>query len=351
MNKLLKERRLPPLKTRDEMLDILQKEEYGYLPPKPDSISFRIQEEPLSDYLKNTCAGKAELNRVFADVSLNGKHFEIPFYSVIPKGKTNVPFFVCINFYGDLFNRYFPVEEIVDNGFAVMHLCYTEVTKDNDDFTDGLASVIYADGKRGPSSPGKIALWAWAAQRVLDYAYTLPELNHGSAAVCGHSRLGKTAFLAAATDERFRFAFSNDSGCSGAAISRGKGGETIKDIVNTFPYWFCPNYAQYIDREYDMPFDQHYLLSSIAPRYAYVASSHEDLWADPVSEYLNCLASHEAFTALGKDGFIGDSSIPSSPVCYHKGTIGYHYRMGTHYFSRYDWNKFIEFHKAKEAQK
>ena len=49
---------------------------------------------------------------------------------------------------------------------------------------------------------------------------------------------------------------SNESGCSGAAISRGKNGERIKDIVKTFPYWFCDNYKDYSDNEENMPFDQ-----------------------------------------------------------------------------------------------
>lgn len=338
---------LPKLKSKDEMLDILQREEYGYLPPRPDSISYRIENEPI----ENFCAGKASIDRVYIDVSLNGKHFEFPIYSILPKGKDNLPFFVCINFNEEIYNRYFPVEEIVDNGFAVMYMCYTDVTKDNGDFTDGLASVVFEDGKREADSPGKIALWAWAAQRCLDYAYTLPRLNHKKAMVCGHSRLGKTALLAGATDERFAYVFSNDSGCSGAAISRGKGGEHIKDIIERFNYWFCPNYAKYAGKEYEMPFDQHYLLSAIAPRYLYVASSEEDLWADPKAEFLNCHIADEAYKAMGKQGFIAPKELATAPVHFHDGYIGYHYRRGIHYFSRTDWNNFIDFYNKKEMRR
>lgn len=139
-------------------------------------------------------------------------------------------------------------------------------------------------------------MWAWAAQRVLDYAQTLDELlDLDCAIVCGHSRLGKTALLAAATDKRFAFAYSNDSGCSGAAITREKQGENVKDICERFPYWFCENYKLYIDNEQNMPFDQHYLLASIAPRKVLVGSAAEDIWADPISEFLCCVAAGSVF--------------------------------------------------------
>jgi len=78
--------------------------------------------------------------------------------------------------------------------------------------------------------------------------------------VIGHSRLGKTALLCAALDDRFYGAVSNDSGCSGAAVSLGKKGETIADITEQFPFWFCENYMKYAGKEKEAPFDQHSFL-------------------------------------------------------------------------------------------
>ena len=41
---LLKERKLPELKSREEMLEILLREEYGAMPPLPESIEFETEE-------------------------------------------------------------------------------------------------------------------------------------------------------------------------------------------------------------------------------------------------------------------------------------------------------------------
>lgn len=336
----LKERNLPPFMGREEMLDVLLREEYGYLPPPPEKITWEVKE----DIIPNFCAGKAVLNRVTISVRVNGKEFGFPIYAAIPTAKKKHPFFVHINFRDNVPDRYMPTEEITDHGFAVLSFCYRDVTADNPDFQDGLAGALYPDGKRDDTSAGKIAMWAWAAQRVMDYAQTLNCLDLKRSIVCGHSRLGKTALLAAATDERFSCAFSNDSGCGGAAITRGKRGETIENICGSFPYWFCETYKMHANNEPFMPFDQHFLLASVAPRSVYVSSAEEDIWADPESEFLCCVAAGEVF---GEKGFVHNDTLPAAGDVYHSGSIGYHLRAGKHYFSREDWLLFIAFFNGK----
>lgn len=339
LEKILKERNLPKFTSREEMLNVLLNEEYGHIPPQPDSVTYKETE----NCVKNFCAGRAISKKVEATVKISGKEFTFPFFVGIPKKEGKHPFFVSINFSDNVPDIYMPAEEIIDNGFAIMSFCYKDITSDNGDFTNGLAGILYENGKRKSNDAGKIAMWAWAAQRLMDYAQTLDCLDFDCSIVCGHSRLGKTALLAAATDERFKFAFSNNSGCGGAAISRGKEGETIHDICRVFPYWFCENYLKYVNAEEKMPFDQHYLLALIAPRYVYIGSADEDAWADPVSEMLNCVAVSEIYEKYDKKGFIHAGNLPKVNDEFHDGCVGYHLRAGLHYFSREDWLKAIKF--------
>ena len=152
---------------------------------------------------------------------------------------------------------------------------------------------------------------------------------------------------AAATDSRFAAAYSNDSGCSGAAISRGKEGETVEKIYNRFPYWFCENYAAWKGNEDQMPFDQHYLLASIAPRPVFVGSATKDLWADPKSEFLSCLAAAPAWEEFGLKGLKAPEKFPEAGDVFTEGNPCYHLREGEHYFSRHDWHRLCAFRKER----
>ncbi len=341
LKEILDSRGVPQLKTREEMLDMLQKEEYGYMPPRPDKFSWSEKID-----IENFCAGKATLKRVTLTSEIYGESFSFPIYAAVPKKEGKYPFFVYISFRNQETDRYMPVEEIIDNGFAVLSFCYEDVSNDCNDFEDGLAGIITRKLGRGATTPGKLAMWAWAAQRVMDYAESIESLDLSLATVCGHSRLGKTALLCAATDERFFLGYSNNSGCSGAAIARGTKGETVKDICETrFPYWFCENYFKYIENEDKLPFDQHWLIASIAPRRAYVASAREDQWADPENEFLGCVGASPIYEQYGKEGFVTPEKFPEVGDVLHDGMIGYHLRAGTHYFGREDWQKVMAYIK------
>lgn len=344
LQEILQSRCLPDFRSKEEMVDVLLREEYGYLPPKPDSMTWQLTET----HIRNFCAGKATCTKVDLTCTFGDKSFTFPFFCSIPVKEGKYPFVVFANFRGEnVYDQFLPIEEVIDNDVAVLSFGYTDITSDDNDFTTGLAGVLYPDGRRGPSDASKISMWAWTAQRILDYAEA--ELSHvldlDRAAVAGHSRLGKTALLAGATDTRFRFTYSNDSGCSGAAISRGKQGETVDYIVNKFPQWFCKNYEHHRNKEDQMPFDQHWLLACIAPRPVLVGSATADLWADPDSEMLACVAASPAYEKMGVPGFISEDRLPQPNDIFFEGTIGYHLRVGAHCMGREDWQRLIKFMK------
>lgn len=117
--------------------------------------------------------------------------------------------------------------------------------------------------------------------RGVDYLVQDADVDAARIADIGHSRLGKAAVWAGANDERIALVISNDSGNTGASLTRENRGETLKSINALFPHWFCTKYKEYGADAASLPVDQHLLLACIAPRRVYVACAEGDLWADP----------------------------------------------------------------------
>ena len=339
---LLKKLPSPIGLTHEQILETLLTQEYGFLPPAPEKLE--VEETSCYDRF---CAGKAPLKELKFTAHCAFGDFSFPVSYACPKSDHPLPCVVLLRFGEPLASRYWPAEEVADLGYAVLSVYYQDISTDNGDFTTGLAGLVYPEGKRQPDQCGKLGLWAWAAIRILEYALTLPEIDPARISVAGHSRLGKTALLAGALEPRFFCAWSNNSGCGGAALARENTGETVADICRKFPYWFCENYYPYADHEETMPFDQHFLLAANATHKVYVASAEDDAWACPKNEYLSCVAASKYFQAAGKTGFVHPKRLPVVGDAFHDGEIGYHLRAGCHYMSREDWQQFICFADGK----
>ena len=353
VKRLLEERNIPSVlgsvksaddfdKKKEKIKNLLQQRQYGEIPAKPEHMSVKV--DSTYDVF---AAGKAVRKNLTFIFQADGKEFSFPAMSVIPNCNKKCPAFVFIDFFGGEANRYMPTEEIVERGFALFTFCYKDVSSDDNDFKSGIAKNLVKTRRKNTAS-GKIALWAWAAMRVMDYVEALGDvIDLDNVAVIGHSRLGKTALLAGAFDERFKYVISNDSGCCGAAIERGKVGERYERISTVFPYWFCPAFNRDAQVCRELPFDQNFLVSLSVPRHVIIGSADEDIWADPTSEFL-CLAAMEPIYKLyGKQGLVHKDEIPAPRTVLSDGDATYYVREGAHYLSRHDWNTYMDIIESK----
>ena len=335
---------------RQEILQLLMQYSYGRTPEAPDYLECRVESVCPDEF-----AGKVRQEQVKIGFRCARGFFTFPVTFYNPKKVQRPPVLLHVAF-RPAPDRYIPVEEITDAGFALIVLCYKDVVNDNlgGDYSDGIAKFFGTTAAdRAPDEWGKIGMWAYAASRVMDYiVQERADLDAAHVAVIGHSRLGKTALWAAAQDERFFAAISNNSGYGGAASSKDGHGERIRDFLHWGSWdWFCENFKTFTDEKEDQkPYDQSFLLALIAPRYLLVGSAAEDYGADPQSEFLTTLHASAAWTLLEQTGLVTPDDLPKENAVLHEGFIGYHLRPGKHFLSREDWNYYIQFLKSKLSQ-
>ena len=251
-----------------------------------------------------------------------------------------------------------PVEMIIDRGYALATACYHDIDPDYDDgFQNGIHPLFYKEGQDKPAAGewGSIGAWAWGSSRILDYLETERRINPAQVVVAGHSRLGKTALWAGAQDQRFAAVVANNSGCGGGALSKRAFGETVDLLCFVRPHWFCDNFRYYANNEKALAFDQHELIALIAPRPVYLATAADDIAADPKGELLSLLNADAVYRLLGTDGagddvrnlqkkgtMIYDAEMPQ--INRQTGaTLAFHIRGGGHDVTEYDWEQFLNF--------
>ena len=66
---LLKERNLPPLQSREDMLKVLQEEEYGFLPPAPEDLTWEIKKNVVPHFTCEFMAA-AKISECFSTVAV-----------------------------------------------------------------------------------------------------------------------------------------------------------------------------------------------------------------------------------------------------------------------------------------
>lgn len=361
---------------RPEILRLFESEVYGRMPREKVKARYEVTSED-----RNALNGKATRKEVALHLSRNGITQMIQLLLYLPNQvKGRVPAFLGMNFYGNQSIHPDPgitlstnwmrntaemgikdhrateasrgkhasrwdVDAILNRGYAVATVYYGDVVPD--DPTIGIPRGVHRLFDEGIQSKsagdewGAIAGWAWGLSRTLDYLEKDPRIDTRRVAVMGHSRLGKAALWAGATDERFAIVISNNSGCGGAALSRRKYGETVWRINTAFPHWFCGNFNRYNNKEEELPIDQHMLIALMAPRPVYVASAEDDKWADPRGEFLSAKHAEPVYALFGRAG-LGVDDLPSLNQSVGN-SIGYHIRTGKHDVTAFDWAQYLAF--------
>jgi hypothetical protein len=361
---------------RAEILDVFAREMYGAEPPRPDAVVTEMFDESA------TCGGLGIRRQyhmwfredksgpcidwvVFIPNRIAGDVPQKKADRMVCENKRKTPVVLFLNYDGNpsiedkwrkTEHRYqFPLETILARGYAVMSASYQDVSPDpgGEDAEESRArqdahaytKVFSLWGPRDPARTDNIAslgAWAWALSRGLDLAERIPEVDATKSVATGCSRLGKTALLAAARDERFAVCAPIQTGGGGAPLAKRDFGENVSTETRMFTHWFCRAYAKYAGNEQAMAFDQHLLLASIAPR-ALLVLGFNNPWFDTKGEFLACRAASPAWEFFGEDGLPPGDWPENWDVSRIGRKLGYVRRGGAHGMAGDDWNWILNF--------
>ena len=302
---------------RQEMRDLIVETEYGGIPPAPMETRWVELHTTTVDHL-----GGAKLisGRVTTGPD---RPFGFLMQLLVPPG--DGPFPVVLT--GDACWRYATAEivaEVLRRGRIFAQFNRVEIVPDV--YRSERVTGLYQAYPNG--TYGALAAWAWGYHRCVDVLIGMNGVDASRIAIVGHSRGGKTVLLAGATDERIALTGANNSGAGGAGCYRVQGlqSETLADMMRAVPYWFGPAMREYVGRENDLPFDQHFLKSLIAPRALLTTEALGDLWANPSGTWQTHLAAMEVYRSLG-----------------FQERVGIWFREGDHDHGIADWRAFLDF--------
>jgi hypothetical protein len=319
---------------RAELTELILGYEYGRMPPAPGNVKAAEErwtppasvkpKTPPADGAKAPPPVELPAGAVEQQLKLTmGPEGKASTHLILTRPAGKGPFPVIIK--GDLcWGRIDPaiVAEVVGRGYMLAEFDRTELAADKDDRTTGVYP-LYPD-----YDWRDLAAWAWGFHRVTDYLLTRDDVDGKKVIVTGHSRGGKAALLAGALDERVALTCPNGSGAGGAGCYRYQAAksEDLARIVTSFPFWFAPEFKQFIGHVDRLPFDQHEVKALVAPRAYLCTEGLGDLWANPEGTQVSHVAAREVYKFLGADD-----------------RMGIHYREGKHEHNAEDFAALLDF--------
>jgi beta-galactosidase len=232
--------------------------------------------------------------------------------------------------------------QVLALGWGYGTFAATTVQADNGaGLQSGIIGLVNRGQPRQPSDWGALAAWAWGLSRSIDYLQTDGAVDAKRLGVEGHSRWGKTALLAAASDPRWAICYASCSGEGGAKPSRRDWGETLDDVAGTGEsHWMAGNFLKYARRWGELPVDSPELMALVAPRPLFVTGGTKDQWADPHGEFLAAVAAGPVYRLLGKKD-LGTAAMPAPDAGLTGGDLAFRYHEGGH-TDILDWPVFLK---------
>ena len=346
---------------RAEILSLFEEHVYGFMPKEGYLTSFDVVEE--SEVMNGTAIRKqinitvttaygssdarmllyipklaeGEAAPVILGLNSNGNHAVLDDAGILPSLTTDTQDGTWEESRGAKAERW-NIEASLARGYAVATVYANDFAPDSSKtYQSRIISLFPGEEFKA------VGAWAFGLSRAVDYLMKDPSIDTSHIAVIGHSRLGKAAVWAGANDSRIGMVISNDSGNTGASLSRGNHGETVRSINLAFPHWFSSQYGQYGGKENTLPVDQNLLLACIAPRKLYVASAESDLWADPQGAWNSLMHATNAFALHGLEVLPQNDAQPAVDSPAWCASMGYHVRSGWHDVTAADWNFYLEY--------
>lgn len=237
-------------------------------------------------------------------------------------------------------------EQVLARGWAWASIDATRVQADNGDgLTRGIIGLTNFGRPRALDDWGALRAWAWSAGALVSWFEGQRGYDAERVAVYGHSRFGKAALVAMATDQRLKAAFVSSSGEGGAKLWRRNFGEQVGNIAGAGEYhWVAGNFLKYagpLDVE-DLPVDAHALIALCAPRGVFISSGDNgDQWVDPKGMFLAAREAGVVYELLGGEG-LGGTAYPPVGTQVGKGALVYRQHHLGHTPGP-NWARFLDF--------
>src|SRR6185436_9706380 len=155
---------------------------------------------------------------------------------------------------------------------------------------------------------------AWSAQMLVDYLFTLPQVDKEHIALNGYSRDGKMALVAAILDSRIAAVIPGSTGVGGVMpwrLGSERGfGESIESTTRNFPTWFVPRLRFFSGREDRLPIDGNSLVALVAPRPVLITYGNNDEVSQPWPMEQAYRSALRAYELLGKPDALGIMHSP-----------------------------------------